>query len=191
MKCRNFIWGRVRRSEKIIHKIQTTPSSLSIFPAHLRDWNSKGLNTKLRGGLGHSALQHLTEKKMVYLHSKGVQEKRKALLRSTGFFCHSTPDFITAMKDVQRWGIACGVQKCPSTNTRHQPMSKHSKQKATADPGKMEGEKKTPGLMPRSIHEPVGLVLNKREQMFTGLHWLVEMGTTEVILHSKFCSKLN
>lgn len=45
--------------------------------------------------------------------------------------------------------------------------------------------------MPRSIHEPVGLVLNKREQMFTGLHWLVEMGTTEVILHSKFCSKLN
>lgn len=45
-----------------------------------------GLHAEQRGGLGHCALQHLTEKKMIYLHSKGVPEKRKALLRSMGFF---------------------------------------------------------------------------------------------------------
>lgn len=90
MKCRNFIWGRVRRSEKIIHKIQTTPHTLSIFTAQLRDCNC----TEQRGGLRHCALQHLTgEKKMFYLHSRGVQEKRKALLRSRDFLPQHTSRF--------------------------------------------------------------------------------------------------
>lgn len=45
--------------------------------------------------------------------------------------------------------------------------------------------------MPCSTYEAVGLVVIKGEQMFTGLQWSVGMGTTEVILYSKFCSKLN
>lgn len=63
---------------------------------------------------------------------------------------------------------------------------------ARGKPLQIQGKwRETKRPMPWSTHEPVGLVVIKGEQMFTGLQWVLEMGTTEVILHSKFCSKLN
>lgn len=200
MKCRNFIWGRVRRSEKIIHKIQTTPNTLSIFTAQLRDCNSfprapRAAHRAERGAWALCSPTSYRKKDVLFTQKRGAR-KKKSTTDIKGFSGTAHHQILSAAtKDVRDLstcrvgGKACGVQKCPSTNTGHQPMSnKHSKGKATADPGKMEGDKTSNALL-HTWASRVGS--NQGEQMFTRLQWLVEMGTSEVILHSKFCSKLN
>lgn len=89
-----------------------------------------------------------------------------------------------------------------TADNSHQPMPKHGKGKtlqilekchkpSQKQPVKMEGDKTSNDL----VREQVGVAGSQGGQTFTVLQQLVEMGDpegfTEVILHSKFCSKLN
>lgn len=173
MKCRDFIWGRVRKREKIIHKIHTTPNTLYIFTAQLRDCNSfpislcnssqrpRTLCTGAEGGIGQCTLPLLKEKTGFIYIVKEVRGEKKHYW-SQGIFCHKAPMLnLAVMKDVPD---LCSAQslcyhECPNTESRQQTMSKPLQilvkglkptQKQLV---KMEGDKMSKDL----AHEHMGL----------------------------------
>lgn len=98
------------------------------------------------------------------------------------------PDLCSVQRQGEKPSLC--YHECPKTDSSHQPTSKHGKGKATADPGTTsENGDRQNGPWAR------GVISSQGEQMFTGLQQLVEtadhVGLPEVILHSKFCSRLN
>lgn len=145
MKCRNFIWGRVRRREKIIHKIHTTPNTLYIFTAQLRDCNSfptslcnssprpRTLRTGAERGILVSALSHSWRNKWgLFNLVKGWEGGKKALLKSGDFLPQST-NVKSGCKEGCAWSLQCAeaggrpslcYHECPDTESRQQTTSK-------------------------------------------------------------------
>lgn len=97
MKWRDFIWGGVRRREKI-HKIQAMQNTFYLFTAQLHDCNSFPMslscreeNTQGNRGNWQRILSFLEEKHFCSLLRK--REGKKALLRSGRFQPQSTAGF--------------------------------------------------------------------------------------------------
>lgn len=173
MKCRNFIWGRVRRSEKIIHKIQTTPNTLSIFTAQLRDCNSfprapRAAHRAERGAWALCSPTSYRKKDVLFTQKRGAR-KKKSTTEIKGFSGTAHHQILSAaVKDVRDLSMGRGGGKlvvsrsvpaqtldtspCLTSTARGKPLQILGKWRETKHP------------TPCSIHEPVGLVVIKENK---------------------------